>query len=70
MKASGAAPDASKWYKPPAKKWKPSGALSNPDSDIEDMPLEEYNQRKGHFFQPCAKIPKMDGTILKFRGGV
>ena len=69
MKASGAAPDADssipdpgadpKGTKPPA--WKPSGALSNPDPSIEDMPLEEYNLRKGAFFQPCAKDPKMDG---------
>ena len=69
MKASGADPDADssipdpgadpKGTKPPA--CKPSGALSNPDPSIEDMPLEEYNLRKGAFFQPCAKNPKMDG---------
>ena len=48
-----------KGTKPPA--WKPSGALSNPDPSIEDMPLDEYNLHKEAFFQPCAKNPKMDG---------
>ena len=60
MKASGAAPDLVPYgTKPQA--WKPSGALSNPDPNIEDMPLEEYNLRKGAFFQACAKKPKING---------
>ena len=63
----GADPNGTKppaWKPSPEclKAWKPSGALSNPDPSIEDMSLEEYNQgKKGAFFQPCAKVPKMDG---------
>ena len=62
MKASGAAPDAdSNGTKPPA--WKSSGALNNPDPNIDDMSTEEYNALEGKFafFRPAAKVPKMDG---------